>query len=68
MTRPEEQAEAPEMAALPEPWRTLPGGTPTPNWVAALDEARDRELAEAAGTMEPWPMPPKPASPPSSGE
>ena len=34
------EGEEPEMAELPESWRTLPDGTPAPNWVAALDEAR----------------------------
>lgn len=33
----------PEMAELPESWKTLEGGTPTPNWVAALQEARHSE-------------------------
>jgi hypothetical protein len=31
----------PEMAELPERWKTLPGGTPAPDWVAAVQEARD---------------------------
>lgn len=31
------------MAGLPESWKTLEGGTPTPNWVAALQEARNSE-------------------------
>jgi hypothetical protein len=30
----------PEMA---ETWRTLPNGAPAPNWVAALQEARESE-------------------------
>jgi hypothetical protein len=30
----------PEMAELPEAWRTLADGTPAPNWVAAVHEAR----------------------------
>lgn len=30
----------PEMAELPEGWKTLEDGTPAPNWVAAIDEAR----------------------------
>jgi len=30
----------PEMAELPESWKTFEDGTPVPNWVAALDEAR----------------------------
>lgn|GEM_PF-1655205 len=30
----------PETAELPEGWRTLDSGTPAPNWVAAVDEAR----------------------------
>lgn len=41
----------PEMAELPESWKTLPDGTPAPNWVAAVDEARrdiDLDPAEAA--------------------
>jgi hypothetical protein len=37
--RHEESAE-PEMAELPESWKTFEDGTPVPNWVAALDEAR----------------------------
>lgn len=37
--RHEERAE-PEMAELPESWKTFEDGTPVPNWVAALDEAR----------------------------
>jgi hypothetical protein len=36
----EEQAE-PEMAELPEAWKTFEDGTPVPNWVAALHEARE---------------------------
>lgn len=35
-----EEGEEPEMAELPESWRTFEDGTPVPNWVAALDEAR----------------------------
>jgi hypothetical protein len=38
--RHEEHAE-PEMAELPEAWRTFEDGTPVPNWVAALHEARE---------------------------
>lgn len=34
-----EKAE-PEMAELPEAWRTPADGTPAPNWVAAVHEAR----------------------------
>jgi hypothetical protein len=34
-----EEAE-PEMAELPEAWKTLEDGTPPPNWVAATHEAR----------------------------
>jgi hypothetical protein len=30
----------PEMAELPESWQTFEDGTPVPNWVAAVDEAR----------------------------
>lgn len=30
----------PEMAELPETWKTSANGAPTPNWVAAVDEAR----------------------------
>lgn len=30
----------PEMAELPATWQKLPSGAPAPNWVAALDEAR----------------------------
>jgi hypothetical protein len=37
--RHEEGAE-PEMAALPKSWQTFEDGTPVPNWVAAVDEAR----------------------------
>ncbi len=36
----EEPEPEPEMASLPEAWRRLPSGAPTPNWVALLDEAR----------------------------
>lgn len=32
----------PEMAGLPEAWRTFEDGTPVPNWVAGLGEARVR--------------------------
>jgi hypothetical protein len=39
--RPEDMP--PEMAELPEGWKTLPSGTPTPNSVVALHEARDSE-------------------------
>jgi hypothetical protein len=38
--RHEERTE-PEMAELPEAWKTFEDGTPVPNWVAALDEARE---------------------------
>ena len=38
--RNEERTE-PEMAELPESWRTFEDGTPVPNWVAALHEARE---------------------------
>jgi len=34
------ESEKPEMAELPNSWRTFEDGTPVPNWVAALDEAR----------------------------
>jgi hypothetical protein len=37
---PKKKSAEPEVAALPESWKTLPGGTPAPNWVAAVDEAR----------------------------
>ena len=37
--RHEESAE-PEMAELPEAWKTFEDGSPVPNWVAAVDEAR----------------------------
>lgn len=30
----------PEMAELPESWKTFEDGAPVPNWVAAVDEAR----------------------------
>ncbi len=33
-----EKAE-PQMADLPEAWKTLEDGSPTPNWVAAVHEA-----------------------------
>lgn len=36
----EERAE-PEMAELPESWKTFEDGTPVPNWVAAVHEARE---------------------------
>jgi hypothetical protein len=35
-----EDSGEPEMAELPESWRTLQSGAPAPNWVAAVDEAR----------------------------
>jgi hypothetical protein len=35
-----EEAE-PEMAELPEAWKTFEDGTPVPNWVAALHQARE---------------------------
>lgn len=35
-----EEGAQPEMAELPEAWRRLPSGAPAPNWVAAVDEAR----------------------------
>lgn len=38
--RNEERAE-PEMAELPEAWQTFEDGTPVPNWVAAVHEARE---------------------------
>jgi len=43
---PTEDSGEPEMAELPESWRTLESGDSAPNWVAALDEARrDIDLA-----------------------
>jgi hypothetical protein len=30
----------PEMAELPEGWRTFEDGTPVPNWVALLERSR----------------------------
>jgi len=39
------------MAELPESWKTLEDGSPAPNWVAVVDEARrdiDLDPAEAA--------------------
>jgi hypothetical protein len=30
----------PEMAELPEAWKTFEDGTPQPNWVALLHESR----------------------------
>ena len=35
-----EGAPEPEMAELPEAWKTFEDGSPVPNWVAAVDEAR----------------------------
>jgi len=35
-----EDSDEPEMAGLPESWRTLESGAPALNWVAAVDEAR----------------------------
>jgi hypothetical protein len=35
-----ERSAEPEMAELPEAWKTLESGAPAPNWVAGLDEAR----------------------------
>jgi hypothetical protein len=40
---PAEDSGEPEMAELPESWKTLGDGTPAPNWVAALQEARHSE-------------------------
>jgi hypothetical protein len=37
--RPEDMP--PEMAELPESWKIFPSGAPVPNWVAAVQEARD---------------------------
>ena len=37
--RPEDMP--PEMAELPASWKTFPSGAPVPNWVAAVQEARD---------------------------
>jgi hypothetical protein len=34
-----EKAE-PQMAELPEAWKTLEDGSPAPNWVAAMHESR----------------------------
>ncbi len=34
-----EKAE-PQMAELPDAWKTLEDGSPAPNWVAAVHEAR----------------------------
>lgn len=43
---PTEDSGEPEMAELPESWKTLESGAPAPNWVAAVDEARrDIDLA-----------------------
>ena len=30
----------PEMAILPEAWRTFDDGSPVPNWVEVIDEVR----------------------------
>jgi hypothetical protein len=46
---PKKKSTEPAMAALPASWKTLPDGTPAPNWVAAVDEARrdiDLSLAD----------------------
>lgn len=32
--------ERPEMASLPEAWRTFDDGSPVPNWVEVIDEVR----------------------------
>jgi hypothetical protein len=48
---PKKKDTEPVMAELPASWKTLPDGTPAPNWVAAVDEARrdiDLDCAEAA--------------------
>jgi len=34
------ESEKPEMADLPTAWQHLPSGAAAPNWVAAVDEAR----------------------------
>jgi hypothetical protein len=36
-----EEQTVPEMAELPESWKTFEDGTPVPNWVAAVHEARE---------------------------
>lgn len=55
--RPEDMP--PEMAELPERWKTFPSGAPVPNWVAAVQEARDgragrliADQPESAGAKE----------------
>jgi hypothetical protein len=52
--KPTKENTEPEMAELPESWKTLPDGTPAPNWVAAVDEARrdiDLDPAHYHGAM-----------------
>lgn len=47
---PKKKSTEPAMAELPASWKTLPAGTPAPNWVAAVDEVRrdiNLDLAEA---------------------
>jgi hypothetical protein len=50
---PTEDSGDPEMAELPESWKTLESGAPAPSWVAAIDEARqdiDLALPKKRGT------------------
>lgn len=52
--KPKKKSAKPEMAELPDSWKTLKGGTPAPNWVAAVNEARrdiDVDPAEAADQL-----------------
>ena len=48
------------MAELPETWKTLADGTPAPNWVAALQEARHSETRaiNEGSRSETVPLPP----------
>jgi hypothetical protein len=43
----------PEMAKLPESWRTFLDGTPVPNWVAAIQDARDSDCRAIDGGSAP---------------
>lgn len=44
---PTEDSGEPEVAELPESWKTLESGAPAPNWVAVDEARRDIEDAES---------------------
>lgn len=49
----------PKMAELPAGWKTLSNGSPAPNWVAAIQEARDSQTRaiNEGGESETVPLP-----------